>query len=97
MSNTLHQPLAGERLRALRELARLTRPQLSAQTGVPISAIARLETGKDVRLSTYLPILDHFAKRSPEAWLLAQRFVLLTAPEQAELLAALEAAEVSHE
>lgn len=90
MSKTLRQPSVGNRLRALRELAGLTRPKLSRLTGVPTSAIARLETGKDVRVSTYLPILDHFSRQSSEAWMIAQAIVLLPAAEQAELLARLE-------
>ena len=73
----------------MREKTGLTRAQLSVTTGVTASAIVRLETGYDVRLSTYLPILHYFVGLEPEVWLLAERVALLPAADRARVLALL--------
>jgi predicted transcriptional regulator len=91
VSKTLRQPIVGQRLRRLRERADLTRTALSAETGVPVTAIARLESGSNVRLSTYLPIVEYFAEREAQAWMLAEQLVLMPTQQRAELLAALDA------
>ncbi|WP_052552118.1 helix-turn-helix transcriptional regulator [Enhygromyxa salina] len=67
----------GQRLRVLREHFRLSRAELSNATGVDASALARLEHGGDVRISTYLAVVDCFLERAPEAWMLADRIVAL--------------------
>lgn len=77
MRKTFRQPLVGQRLRALREYSGLSRAELSTATGVNASALARLESGGDVRMSTYLPVIDYFLERAPEAWMMADRFVAL--------------------
>jgi transcriptional regulator with XRE-family HTH domain len=67
----------GLRLRVLREHLRLSRAELSSATGVNASALARLESGGDVRMSTYLTVIDYYLERAPEAWMLADRIVVL--------------------
>lgn len=89
----LRQPIVGQRLRALRDHASLTRVALSAETGVPVTAIARLESGSNVRMSTYLPIVAYFADREPQAWMLADRLVMMAASRRAKLLAQLDSDE----
>lgn len=69
MSKDFRQPVVGQRLRKLREHAGLTRAALSLETGVPPTAIARLESGSNVRLSTYLPIVEYFVEHHGEAWM----------------------------
>ncbi|KIG19385.1 hypothetical protein DB30_02666 [Enhygromyxa salina] len=54
------------------------------------SAIVRLERGQDVRLSTYLPILDYFITHAPQGWMLAERFALLSPSRRRRLIAALD-------
>jgi transcriptional regulator with XRE-family HTH domain len=76
----------GQRLRALREQADMTLAELSEATGVTISAIHRLESGHNVRLTTYFPLWCFFAERDPQAWMLAEAIVLLPAAERAKLV-----------
>jgi transcriptional regulator with XRE-family HTH domain len=97
VSKMLRQPIVGQRLRGLREHAGLTRAALSAETGVPVTAIARLESGKNVRLSTYLPIMAYFADREPQAWMLVDRLLILPAKRRDELLAMLDVDGVPNE
>lgn len=84
MRKTFRQPLVGQRLRVLREHLRLSRAELSTATGVDASALARLERGGDVRMSTYLTVIDYFLERAPEAWMLADRIVALGAEHRAK-------------
>jgi DNA-binding XRE family transcriptional regulator len=74
---TFRQPLVGERLRELRERAGLSRAALARAVGINASALARLEKGDDVRLSTYLSVIDYFLARSPQAWMIADQIVAL--------------------
>jgi transcriptional regulator with XRE-family HTH domain len=76
----------GQRLRELREHATLSRDKLAAATKVTPSAIVRLERGDDVRLSTYLPITEYFLVREPQAWLLADRILLLPTQTRAQVI-----------
>lgn len=87
MSKTFQQPFVGQRLRELREHAGLTRAKLSKLVGVTKSAIVRLETGRDVRLSNYLPIVEYFVTRDLRAWTGAEQFLLRPAagPNRAKL------------
>jgi transcriptional regulator with XRE-family HTH domain len=80
------QPDVGRCLRELRERAGASRAEVARATGVNPSALARLERGDDVRLSTYLPVVDYFLDSSPQTWMAAQRFVGL--PEQLRELVA---------
>jgi predicted transcriptional regulator len=66
-------------LRELRKQLGLSRAELARATGVTASAIVRLEGGHDVRLSTYLPIIEFFVAREPRVWMVAERFVLRAA------------------
>ena len=75
----------GKRLRQLREQAGLSRAQLSRLSGVDPGTLARLERGQDVRLSSYLGVIDYFLQRDPEAWMAADRFVALGARKRAVL------------
>jgi DNA-binding XRE family transcriptional regulator len=84
------QPLVGQRLRELREQLGLTRAELSALTGVTTSAIVRFESGLDVRLSSYLPIVQYFGSRQPLSWALAEWLTLLPAERLAEIRALLD-------
>ncbi|KIG17938.1 hypothetical protein DB30_02153 [Enhygromyxa salina] len=77
-------------MRELREQRKLTRAELSELTGVATSAIVRLERGQDVRLSTYLPVLDYFITRAPQGWMIGERFALSSASRRRRLLAALD-------
>jgi transcriptional regulator with XRE-family HTH domain len=95
VSSPFRQPLAGQRLRELRERAGMSREQLAVATGVSASAIVRLENGKDVRLSTYFPIIEFFVGRDLLPWLLAERLVLLDHARHAELAAWLDELERS--
>lgn len=97
MSHPFRQPLAGQRLRELREQAGMTREQLAMATGVSASGIVRLETGKDVRLSTYFPIVEFFFDRDPLPWLVAERLALLDRARHAELAAWLDKLETSQD
>ena len=78
MLEVLHQPELGERLRARREALELTRAQLADRVGVSPSSIERLETGKDVRLSSYLPLVYYLAEQRLQPWHLAQLLAQLS-------------------
>lgn len=90
----VRQPFVGRRMRELRkQVFKLTRNLLSEAIGVPVSAIARLEIGRNVRLSTYFPIIEYFIAREPQVWMIAERVVRLTAGQRAELMAFLDSLE----
>ena len=82
---TFRQPLVGERLRELRERAGLSRAALASAVGINASALARLEKGDDVRLSTYLSVIDYFLERRPQAWMIADRLVALDDESRAKV------------
>ena len=63
----------------------MTLAELSDATGVSVSAIHRLESGNNVRLTTYLPLWCFFARHDPPAWVLAEATVLLPAEARARL------------
>ncbi len=90
MALHFRQPRVGQRLRKLREQLGLTRAELSSLTGVTTSAIVRLESGLDVRLSSYLPIVQYFSSRQPLSWALAERLALLPEERRAEIMALLD-------
>jgi DNA-binding XRE family transcriptional regulator len=85
------QPHVGRRLLELRKQAGLTRLALSDATGVPTTAIVRVEAGSNVRLSTYLPLIEYFIAHQPQAWMVADRIALLDARSHADLAASLDA------
>lgn len=63
----------------------MTLAELSRATDVTVSALHRLEDGKDVRLSTYFPVIRFFASRDPQAWILAEGIILLPEAQRAQL------------
>ena len=83
------QPLVGQRLLGLRKRLKLSRAELSRLTGVTTSAIVRLESGHDVRLSSYFPIIDFMLVHERRGWMVAERFVLLTPAEREAMLESL--------
>ena len=50
-----------------------------------MSALCRLENGKDVRLSTYFPVIRFFGSRDPQAWILAEGIILLPEAQRGRL------------
>lgn len=90
VSTENRQLRVGRRLRELRESLGLTRAALSKATGVNTNSIVRLEGGQDVRVSSYLRIMDYFIEREPTVSALAERFVLLTPEQQTAILASME-------
>nr|WP_165704024.1 helix-turn-helix transcriptional regulator [Enhygromyxa salina] len=90
----VRQPRVGQRLRQLREAAGLARVDLTEAVGVNPSALVRMEAGCNVRVSTYFPVIEHFIEDDPEAWMIADRIVLLEPHDRSKLLAALEAVEL---
>lgn len=78
MPEELQQPELGARLRAQREALGLTRAHLAACVGVSSSSVERLEAGKDVRLSSYLPVVHYLSRQRPQPWQLAQLIALLS-------------------
>lgn len=95
MSTKKRQQIVGRRLRELREGLGLTRAVLSEATGVNTNSIVRLERGDDVRVSSYLRIMDYFIEREPTVLALAERFLLLTPEQRTALLASMEDTEAT--
>lgn len=93
MRQTFRQPLVGERLQALRLRAGLSRAELSAASGIDASTLARLEGGNDVRLSSYLGVIDYFLRSDPQAWMLADRVAALDPHDRLALSITLLAAD----
>lgn len=78
MANPFQQPAVGARLRKLRERADVSRDALATATGVTPSAIGRLERGDDVRLSTYLGLVEYFIEQRCDRELLVERLASLS-------------------
>jgi len=89
----VRQPFIGQQLRSLRAQAKLSRAALTQKTGIDASSLVRLERGDNVRLTSFLPVVEYFLAREPQAWMLAERLVLLDPQQRDELLASLDALE----
>lgn len=87
MSAQPHRRLAavGRQILIRRKQLGLSRAEFARAAGVSASSVARIERGEEVRLSTYLAIVDHIVGRGFGDYALAERIVMLSGRDREQL------------